>query len=216
MRDDPLVHLSMVNVKVDRRHDRRALLPEEFSRLIEAAQQGTAVESIAGPDRAMMYVLSAWTGYRKGEIGSLSLRSFDLDGEPPTAKVAAGYSKRKRQDTQVLHVEVVRQLREWLSTKENFPSDAPLFPVSGKFPGGTERKTAKTMRVDLEAARQNWLKESESEQERQRREASDFLTYCDHDGRFADFHSNRHTFITSLSRNQVSPRTAQPDFPSCW
>ena len=34
--DDPLVHLAMLNVKVDRRHDRRALSAEEFARLVEA------------------------------------------------------------------------------------------------------------------------------------------------------------------------------------
>jgi hypothetical protein len=31
---DPLAHLSRLNVKVDRRHDRRALSEEEFTRLI--------------------------------------------------------------------------------------------------------------------------------------------------------------------------------------
>ena len=40
----------------------------------------------------MMYVLSAWTGYRKGEIGSLTTQSFDLLGDPPTVTVAAAYS----------------------------------------------------------------------------------------------------------------------------
>jgi len=39
-----------------------------------------------------------------------------MDDDPPTATVAAGYSKRRREDTQVLHPEVVRRLREWLAT----------------------------------------------------------------------------------------------------
>ena len=50
-----------------------------------------------------MYVLAAWTGFRKGEIGSLTIRSFQLDADPPTATVEACYSKRQRQDTQMLH-----------------------------------------------------------------------------------------------------------------
>jgi hypothetical protein len=37
----------------------------------------------------MMYALAAWTGFRKGEIGSLTLRSLNLDGNPPTATVLA-------------------------------------------------------------------------------------------------------------------------------
>ena len=38
---------------------------------------------------------------------------------------------------------------------------------------------------------------------------SDFLCYCNHDGLFADFHSMRHLFITSLERAGVSPKMAQ-------
>ncbi len=108
MPDDPLAHLAMLNVKTDRRHDRRALTADEFSRLIDAAMVGPEVVCIPGPDRAMMYVLAAWTGYRKTEISSLTKRSIRLDADPPTVTVAAAYSKRKRQDTQVLHPVVVR------------------------------------------------------------------------------------------------------------
>lgn len=42
-----------------------------------------------------------WT--RKGEFGSLTLRSPEMDGKPLTARVAACYSKHRRQDTQVQH-----------------------------------------------------------------------------------------------------------------
>ena len=98
---DPLAHLSRVNVQTDRRHDRRALSADEFSRLIDAARSGASIEGISGPDRAMMYILASWTGFRKGEIGSLTVGSFRLDDEPPTATVDACYSKRKRRDIQV-------------------------------------------------------------------------------------------------------------------
>ena len=114
---DALAHLSRLNVNTDRRHDRRALSPDEFSRLLEAARMGQPVESISGPDRAMMYTLAAWTGFRKGEIGSLTLRSLDLDADPPTATVAASFSKRRREDTQVLHPELVTQLKTWIAGK---------------------------------------------------------------------------------------------------
>jgi integrase len=207
--DDVLAHLSMMNVKVDRRHDRRALLPEEFARLIAAAESGSRIESISGADRATMYVLSAWTGYRKKEIGSLTIRSLRLDDDPPTATVEAAYSKRKRRDAQVLHPAVVQILEMWLATKAKLGPDDLLFPVSGKVPGGTERKTAKMMRLDLEFARNQWIGEARTDVERTERENSDFLSYCDETGRFADFHSNRHTFITSMERVRISPRTAQ-------
>ena len=123
--------------------------------------------------------------------------------------VAASYSKRKRRDTQVLHPEVVKRLRGWLALKQDVGVDDLLFPVSGKVPGGVDRKTAKMMRRDLEAARRSWIKEAKTEHEQAEREEADFLKYCDGAGQYADFHSNRHTFITSLERAGVSPRTAQ-------
>jgi len=206
---DPLAHLSRINVSADRRHDRRALSAEELERLFEAAQSGKRVENIPGPDRAMMYILAAWTGFRKGEIGSLTLRSLRLDDDPPTATVEACYSKRRRQDTQILHPEVARLLREWLATRPRVNPDEPLFPISGRVPGGVERRTQKMIERDLLAAREQWIEEAETEAERQRRLGSDFLCYCNHAGLYADFHSFRHLFITSLERAGISPKMAQ-------
>jgi site-specific recombinase XerD len=206
---DPLMHLSRVNTQADRRHDRRALSRDEFARLVEAARNGKRIEGISGPDRAMLYVLAAWTGFRKGELGSLTLRSLRLDDDPPTATVAACYSKRRRQDTQVLHPEVVRQLRDWLAAKRHLDPGKPLFPISGRVPGGIERKTSKMIERDLMAARDKWLEEAETEAERGRRLNSDFLCHANHDGLYADFHSLRHWFITGLARAGVSPKMAQ-------
>ena len=171
---------------------------------------GQEVVCIPGPDRAMMYVLAAWTGYRKTEISSLTKRSLQLDTDPMTVTVAAAYSKRKRQDTQVLHPVVAERMRGWLDTKSKLGPEALLFPVSAKIPGCPERRTSKMMRGDLAAARKKWIDEAKDDEElRKTREESDFLCYQDENGLFADFHSNRHTFITNLERAGVSPRTAQ-------
>jgi hypothetical protein len=35
------------------------------------------------------------------------------------------------------------------------------------------------------------------------------LTYCNEEGLFADFHANRHTFISNLGRAGISPKLAQ-------
>jgi hypothetical protein len=45
--------------------------------------------------------------------------------------------------------------------------------------------------------------------EKQRCEKSDFLCYRDHAGLYADFHSFRHMYITSLDRAGISPKMAQ-------
>jgi integrase/recombinase XerD len=198
-----------LHVHTDRRHDRRALSADEFSQLIEAARSGPRIEGIIGPDRAMMYILASWTGFRRGEIGSLTSRSIRLDDSPSTITVAACYSKRRRCDTQVLHREVVNRLRDWLQTKNDLDPNALLFPISAKVPGGVERRTSKMMRADLKAARKKWIMEAKTAKEKEERQKSDFLMYCDHAGLFADLHSLRHTFITNLERAGVSPRTAQ-------
>ncbi len=41
------------------------------------------------------------------------------------------------------------------------------------------------------------------------RTQSDFLSYKNQSGLFADFHANRHTFITNLAKGGVSPKVAQ-------
>lgn len=204
---DPLTELRRLNPDTDRRHARRALSAEELTRLVAAAEEGKAVEGIAGPDRALMYLIAAWTGYRKGEIGSLTPQSFDLDGNPPTVSVEAAFSKRRRRDTQVLHSELAQRIAVWLKVKKLEKSEL-MFRISARS-SGLERKTEKMMRVDLVSARNAWLSEAEDEKLRSEREKSDFLKYQDHQNRFADFHSNRHTFITNLGRAGVSPKTAQ-------
>lgn len=205
--NDPLAELRMLNADTDRRHARRALSADELTRLVAAAGVGKVVEGVPGQDRAVMYLIAAWTGYRKGEIGSLTRQSFDLTGDPPTVTVEALFSKRRRRDTQVLHPELARRIAAWLEVK-NVENTELLFLITARS-GGLERKTEKMMRVDLAAARSAWLAEVEEEKQRAEREKSDFLKYQDHQSRFADFHSNRHTFITNLGRAGVSPKTAQ-------
>lgn len=66
------------------------------------------------------------------------------------------------------------------------------------------------MQRDLAAARKKWIEEAKDDPtERKKREESDFLSSCNHDGRYADFHSARHFFITRLERAGVSPKMAQ-------
>lgn len=206
---DPLAHTSKINTAADRRHDRRALTHDEFTLLLAATKTGKPIQGMSGADRAMLYVLAGWTGFRRGEIGSLTLNSFRLDATPPTVTVAAAYSKHRRQDTQILHPAVVEQLREWLATKPRLEPGEILFVVSGRVPGGIERDTSQMIERDLNRARDLWLKKAENAEQRKQREESDFLRYETSDGRYADFHSLRHFFITNLERAGVSPKLAQ-------
>ena len=172
---------------IDRRHDRRALTAEEFEKLTQSAENGPVVETLPGPDRAMMYILAAWTGYRRKELSSLTLRSFDLDGPTPRVRVQAAYTNnKKRTDDTPLHPAVAERVRAWLAAKEDVAPDVPLFPL--RTYAWWWRKTSKMMRLDLERAG---------------------LPYIDEDGLYADFHANRHTFISNLGKAGVSLTVAQ-------
>ncbi len=202
---NPLANLCRIRVDSDRRHDRRALRDDEFARLIAAAERGPIVEGVGGQDRAMLYILAAWTGFRRRELSSVCRSSLDL--EAGTITVAASYSKRRQRDTIPLHPWVMTRLKGWLATKRNVSNDEPLFSL--RTAKGHYRKTAKMMKKDLEAARGAWISEAASEDELNRRRISDFLAYRNSTGDFADFHANRHTFISLLAREGVPLAVAQ-------
>jgi len=48
----------------------------------------------------MVYRLALGTGFRAGELRSLTPASFDLDADPATVAVDAAYSKRRHQHVQ--------------------------------------------------------------------------------------------------------------------
>jgi hypothetical protein len=62
------------------------------------------------------------------------------------------------------------------------------------------------IRRDLETARNAWIAEATTAEEKKKREGSDFLTYRTRDGKVADFHALRHTFITNLVNAGVQPK----------
>ena len=207
--ENPLATLSLLNSQVDRRHDRRALSNKEFYLIIDAAESGPPIEGIVGPDRAMLYLLAAYTGLRKGELGSLTMKSFHFGDheKPATVTIEAAYAKNRRHDVLILHPDLVKRLKAWLALKKPQANEL-LFPVSHRA-GGVERKTSKMIRFDIESARTFWIAEAETEKEEKLRYSADFLLYQDEKGKFADFHCLRHTFITNLGRAKVSPKTAQ-------
>jgi hypothetical protein len=75
---------------------RRPFSSEELTLLIQAAERGPVFQCIPGPDRAVLYIVGAYTGYRRGEIGSVTIRSFDFDSDPLTLSVEAGHSNNPR------------------------------------------------------------------------------------------------------------------------
>ena len=198
---DPLKRLSGVNGKLDVRRRRRDMALDECGRLLRAAAaSGRVFRGLSGEVRRMLYLTALETGFRAAELASLYPGSFDLDADPPTATVEAAYAKNGQEAVQPLPLELARALRPFLA---GLPSDRPVWP-------GTWAKVAfKMIGRDLAAARAAWIAEAAADaDESQRRELSDFLAYHA-DAGTVDFHSLRHSYISSLARSGVHPKTAQ-------
>jgi integrase len=183
--DTPLSHLQRGNVNTDRRHDRRELSVEELQKVLQAAQQSAVTfDGLTGPDRAALYATACGTGFRASELASLLPESFDLDTDPPTATVGAGYTKNKRLVVQPLPPDLAEMLRAYLAGK---PTGQPVWPGTW----AAKRHAAEMLRIDLKAAGVPYVIDRP-------------------DGPlYADFHALRHTYITYLDRGGVSLRTAQ-------
>lgn len=178
---DPLLSLRGFDAATDRRRVRRALSADEISRLIAAAESGPTARGLTGEDRAALYRIAYGSGLRASEIASLTVRSFQLDADPPTIRVRAGYVKNRKDVEQPIRRDLAEALRPWLAKKPI--GTMPVFNVRN-----LKLKTAPMMRFDLEAAG---------------------IQYIDEDGRHADFHCLRHSFVTALVRSGASVKQAQ-------
>lgn len=122
---NPLARLRRGNAKADRRHDRRAMTQEEFAALLKAAGDSTQkVRGVAGPDRRMLYLVAASTGFRVSELASLKPSSFLLEGDTPSVTCRASYTKNGKTAYQPLPPALVAPLREYLADK---PADEPVW-----------------------------------------------------------------------------------------
>jgi integrase len=199
--DDALAGMTGYNDQTDRRHVRREVWAAELTYLLQHVEQDQrAGFNLAGPDRAILYRVALGTGFRANELRTLTVASFALDGDPPAITVRAAYSKRRRDDAQPIRPDLAELLRPWLAGR---PAAEAVF---GALPGGT----ARMLRADLKAARAAWLAEAMDDvQEHARRLQSDFLRYRDSDGRVADFHAMRHTYISGIVAGGATVKTAQ-------
>ncbi len=177
---DRLRSLSRLNSKTDLRHERRALAKEELQAVLATAgRSAIGFQGLAGPDRQMLYATAMVTGFRASELASLCPSSFDLTANMPTATVRAAYSKNRHKAVQPLPPDVAEALSGYLTDR---PATGPHWP------GTWYEDAAEMLRIDLEAAS---------------------IPYRDADGRVADFHALRHSYITLLERSGVSPKLAQ-------
>jgi integrase/recombinase XerD len=177
---NPVDFLDGVNVKLDRRHDRRNLTADELSKLLRATATGPVRHKLGGVSRAMLYRVAMETGLRRNELRSLTLASLELDSEPPAICVAPASVKNRKQTVQPMRRELADELRSWLQSREMAP-ESPLWPA-------LTNHTSKMLKADLGAAG---------------------IAYVDASGRFADFHALRHSYISLITQGGVHPKLAQ-------
>ncbi len=142
--ESPLEHLKGLNVRTDRRHDRRALEPDEIRWLLEATTTAPKRFGMSGYERYLLYRFAAETGLRANEIRSLTVADFDFDNLRVTVK--AGYSKRRREDIQPLRPDTTMLLKEFF--KEKMPN---LEAFGGTYKQLTKR-TSDMIKADLSEA----------------------------------------------------------------
>ena len=170
------------------RRERRTLSDEELVALIHAARNSDKrFRRLTGIDRAMLYLTALGTGFRAGELASLTSASLFLEADPPVIELAASSSKRRKYDRQPLPSWLAGQLSDWLKSH-----GAPSVRYDGLeaklWPGSWPDKAAEMLRIDLEAAG---------------------IPYVDDTDRPFDFHALRHQYITQLTTSGLHPKIAQ-------
>jgi len=171
----PVEHLQTINVRADRRHDRRSLEPDEIRRLLEATQAAGKRFGMTGHQRALLYRLAVETGLRRNELKSLMVSSFDFKRCMVT--VDAAYTKNSKTATLPLRLDTAEQLKDFVRGKM---PNVQVFIVPDK--------TAKMIQADLADAK---------------------IPYVDDAGRFADFHSLRHSTGSLLAASGAHPKVVQ-------
>jgi len=179
--ENPLAYLKGQNPNTDIRHARRALSVDELDRLIRTTAKGQKHSGMTGKERAKLYTLAVSTGLRAGELASLTWQSFNLSDSTPSVTVLAAYSKHRRDDVQLLPLDIAEQFGRWRE-EINAQGDGKVF---GNF---DKSNAAKMLRRDLQTAG---------------------IAYKDDTGRVVDFHALRHTYITNIVKSGVSAKVAQ-------
>jgi integrase len=135
---------------------------------------------LTGRARAMLYRVAMETGLRRNELRSLRAADVETESTPPCIIVHPTNTKNRKPVVQPIRMELADELRTWIQEAEFAPESLLWSHVT--------RHTALVLKADLEAAG---------------------IAYVDDAGRFADFHSLRHSFVSLLAQGNVHPKRAQ-------
>jgi integrase len=198
---DPLLRVKSPTPSKDRRYIRRAITREEWTRLRAATESGPARRGMTGTERALLYELALVTGLRAKEITGLTRSTVVLDTKHPYLMLPAAITKNNKPAEQLLTPRLADGLRDHVARKMR---GVRVFHVSDL------SRLAKVLRADIGAARDAWIEESKTNiDERNRREASDFLKAVDSEKRKVDFHALRYTCGAWLALGGIHAKQIQ-------
>lgn len=181
VKENPFEMLDKIDAKADVRKSRRALEPAQYSQFVNATRAShKTFKGLSGEDRAMLYLLAAFTGLRASEIASTSRTSFKLSNEKPVVIVKGAYTKNSKLARIPLESKLVERLRDYFDKTQ--PKEGTIWP------GKWFKTAAEMIRRDL---------------------AIVGIPYTDEIGDDYDFHALRHQFITDLARAGVSLNLAK-------
>ena len=106
------VHLQGLNVKTDRRHDRRARSPDEMRWLLDVTAKAPERYGMTGCGGRCSIAWQWNPACERQSWRSLTRASFNLEGHEPSVTIAAAYAKNRRQDVLPLRPDFVRTTRE--------------------------------------------------------------------------------------------------------
>ena len=173
---NPFIDLARQDADLDRRHARRDLSETEIENLLRTAQASNReFRGLTGKQRAWLYMLASITGFRVGELSTLTPSHFILDAGTPVVRLAKGSTKNKKGAEQPLPDFLVPALRQWLDGMK---------PKELLWPGTWREKAAKMLAKDLA-------------------ECNPPIPYMVNslDGpTYADLHSLRHYYCTAMAQ----------------
>ena len=103
--DHPLRGVQKVETRGRQKKERRAYTIEQLQRLVTGSGK-----------RGIVYLVAAYTGLRRGELGKVERRDLHLDAPEPFIKVRGATTKNHKDATLPLHPDVVAALRELITS----------------------------------------------------------------------------------------------------
>ena len=205
---NPFARIPKANEKADPRHERRALTLQETQKLLEAAEKRPLHDKLkvtrgnlkgqktaqigqkvidkakrTGMERRLIYAFLVYTGLRKKELASITIRQLFLDENVPFLLLKAKDEKSKRGAEVPICNALLGPLREWLDVQK---SEGLIKPGDKLF--NVQKALDKVLNLDLVFA---------GIEKKDRRD------------RVVDVHSLRHTHATLLKQYGVASHVAK-------